>query len=273
MRVVTDVGSGFSRIGQAWVIGLLALTVAACSGGPTPPSPPPPTPNALPVIASITASAERVEVTDEVTFTATVSDAETPLEQLTHQWTASAGSITGTGAVAKWRPPTTVPGATPHTVTLTVVERYQSGAQTAENRVSATSPQVQVLDSPKELSELALTFLRDFADSSVSPEQCVRNFSNTCSGKADELGDIQRNRAEFLNLDRKLGPPAVELNTDRTRATVIVRCEFLARNKATGLEGWAIGNCALTAVLEALKWWLCESRFHSVSAFDPRFIF
>ena len=105
-------------------LSLLAATVtAACSGGTTGPTPPPP-PNAAPVIASIIASRDRAEVTDEITFAATVTDAETPLTQLTYQWSAASGTITSTnGAVATWRPPTTVEKATPFTVTLTVVER------------------------------------------------------------------------------------------------------------------------------------------------------
>jgi hypothetical protein len=251
---------------------LLAVTAAACSGGTTGPTPPPP-PNAAPVIASIIASRDRAEVTDEITFAATVTDAETPLAQLTYQWSAASGTITSTnGAVATWRPPTTVDKATPFTVTLTVVERYVSGIP-RENRVSATSPVVQVLDSMRENGDLAIEFLKKFANDAFTPQQCVSTFSDRCIGKEWELGDIQTVRARFTQIEHKLGTPVVTVNADRTQATVLVPCEFYSRDKETGVAGWAIGTCRMTSVLENLKWWLCTSFFDSISTFDKRFIF
>ena len=73
-------------------------------------------------------------------------------------------------------------------LTLTVTERYTSGSTIAENKVSSTAT-VHLNNSPKELAELSLRFLGDFATSSVSPEKCVSEFSDTCSGKKDEFND------------------------------------------------------------------------------------
>lgn len=263
-----DVPGPIPRTSIAWLLG---LTVAACSGQPAQPTPPP-TPNAPPVIVGIAASADRVEVTDEVSFAATVTDLETPLAQLVYEWSADHGTITGTGPAARWRPPVGLATPAQYRVRLTVVERYQT-PPAGEHRVSADSPVVHVYDSPRELSDLALTFLREFADSSLSAAYCVRNFSDNCIGKAEEFGDIERNRAAYVNLAHELGTPVVSINPERTRADVLVSCRFLAQHRVTGVEGWAIGNCALTAVRENYRWWLCDSRFNPLTTFDRRFGF
>ena len=247
----------------------------ACKGygAPAQPTPAPPSiPNAPPVIASITASGDRAEITDQVTFTAVVTDAETPLDQLTYGWSAEKGTIVGSGATVIWNPPLSGPTPTAYRVTLALIEQYQSDFGPREHRVSAESPAVYVFDSPRELSELALRFLTDFANDDVSPEECVREFWDGCRGKNDELGDIEKVRATYEQLDRILETPVVGINTDRTFATIVVSCRFLARDKQTGVEDWAIGDCALTAVMEDYRWWLCESRFHAVNAFGRRFL-
>ena len=76
-----------------------------------------------------------------------------------------------------------------HAVRLTVTETYGTpnavgGSQ--QNIVNATSPVIRLHDSPKELGDMALRFLGDSANSSVSPSTCVREFSDGCHGKSDE---------------------------------------------------------------------------------------
>ena len=155
--------------------------------------------------------------------------------------------------------------------------------QTRENRASS-SVTVHVNNSSTELSDLALTFLDDFVHSERSPEFCVRNFSDSCRGKQEELGDIQANRAEFINDPsrssfsiRSIGynTPG-NVPTGATFATVLAPCSFAATRKSTGVFGIAQGTCRLTNVYENWQWRLCESNFLAPLTFDSfsgRFVF
>ena len=95
---------------------LVTAVVSACSGsstGPTPP-PPPPVNNALPVVTSIVVRgtnqrqpAQYASLGDPVNVTATVTDAETPVSQLTYEWSSSVGgTFSGSGASVTWTAPT-----------------------------------------------------------------------------------------------------------------------------------------------------------------------
>ncbi len=129
-----------------------------------------------------------------VQLTATVIDAETSPAQLKYDWSASPenGTFTGTGAQVRWKAPTTTP--VEFTTTLTVVETYSSGSTTKENRAVSTLP---VRYNDLIIGGLVGQFLTDFGTFAVTPQQCVRNFSDSCAGKAEELGQItsQRNRS------------------------------------------------------------------------------
>src|SRR5688572_15842941 len=95
------------RVARGFAVATLtALFIAACGGPPTAPPPPPPPLNSPPVIQSVTVQRERVEVNEEIVVTATVSDLETPVDQLKFDWSGDAGSFTGQGAVVRWQPPT-----------------------------------------------------------------------------------------------------------------------------------------------------------------------
>src|ERR1043165_3922669 len=84
-------------IAAACVVLLACLLTATCGGSSSSPTPvtqspssgPPssgPSVNLAPVIDSITPSADRVEVDDEITITAVVKDQETPIDQLQFDW-------------------------------------------------------------------------------------------------------------------------------------------------------------------------------------------
>lgn len=77
-----------------------------------------------PVISSISARGTRpnepanfADVGEEMTVTAIAKDSDTPLDQLTYEWTADTGRFSGTGAEVKWRAPAT---ATTARLTLAV---------------------------------------------------------------------------------------------------------------------------------------------------------
>jgi hypothetical protein len=252
---------------------VLTLIVSA-SCGSSPVSPGPVTPpvtvvNTPPVVEAIVASATRAEVETDVTITATVRDAETPVAQLKYEWRADAGTFTGEGASVKWRAPKGATTPADYAVRLTVTETY-GGSQ--QNVVNATSPAIRLHDSTKELGDLALRFLGDFANSSVSASTCIREFSDGCRGKADEKADIEANREHFLITGSSLRLQSTRVASSGLSADTTVACTFTSRvikcppgsvGCSVGSVGTVAGDCVLTSVYEQQRWWLCTSTFQN----------
>ena len=238
-----------------WTIVSEMLRVPAAT--PTPGAPPPSGP---PAITSLTTSSDRAEADTEVTLWATVEDDVSPSEQLIYEWSAAGGTFSGTGGQVTWRAPSGPPTPATYVVTLTVIERYSTAV--GENRTSA-SVTIHVNDSGAEVRDLSLTFLGDFVDSTKTPATCVRNFSDSCSGKADELSDITKNRAMYV-IDSSaswFSIRGIAFNGGRTAAHVNAPCHFESIIRATGATEKVEGVCTLTAVYEDWRWWLCESHF------------
>jgi hypothetical protein len=270
------------------VLALGLVGGASCGSSPTSPGPggsiaPPVTAvNTPPVVDAIAVSASRAEVDTDVTLTATVRDAETPVTQLRYEWRADTGTFTGEGASVKWRAPKGATTPADHTIRLTVTETY-GGSQ--QNVVNATSPVIRLHDSPKELGDLSLSFLGDFANSSVSPSTCVRDFSDSCRGKADEKSDIEFNREHFVITGSSLRLQNVNIAPAGLTASMSVACRFTSRivrcepgsvGCSVGAVGTVAGDCRLTGVYEQQRWWLCTSNFDGAPApgfrsfFSPR---
>ncbi len=111
---------------------------------------------------------------------------------------------------------------------------------------------------------IAAQFYQDFGTYSVSAAQCVRNFSDSCSGKAEELRDIQdnRNRTDFRIVGSTLlGSPSVSVGNQRVTGEYRQRCQFEDVEIRTGRRYRLEGGCYLTAVYQDWRWWLCESHF------------
>jgi hypothetical protein len=223
--------------------------------------------NTAPVIRSIRVAASRVEVDQDVDVTAEVEDAETNPDQLTYEWTATAGTFTGSGRSVTWRLPK---GATETpvnvTVSLVVVERYTEVANslvlTRENRVTQSAAPFRAHDSDAELRQISIEFLVYlFGNSSVTPPACLVDFSDSCQGKQAELQDIENNRRTFVILSAHATVASVSISGDRMSADVIAPCTFRDREIATGREATSTGDCYLTAVYERERWWLCSSSF------------
>jgi hypothetical protein len=281
--------TALTRTGLATAAAAALAAFAACGGSPSSPSPSPGpnppvvTPNQPPVIASVQASTERAEVDTDITLTATVTDSETPLNQLQYAWSADAGTFSGTGATVTWRIPAGAVTPRDYAATLTVTETYgtadASGARPT-HRVTAQSSAVRVHNSPRELGDLSLEFLNDFANSSVPAEVAVRGFSDSCQGKADELSDVTSNRRRYDILSSSLALRSVQVRADQMRGDMSVACSFSSRIKAcdAGMPGCVVGaienvqgNCRLTGVYEQRRWWLCTSNFDATSAVSPAF--
>jgi hypothetical protein len=222
-----------------------------------------------------------MEVNETVLLSAVVEDQESTADKLAFVWSSPGGAFLGEGTQVNWQPSSdmTTPGNP--VLTLTVVETYpgltdQGKLATLEHRVSR-SVSVRLHNSPRELGDMGVAFLQKFANSSISPEACLVDFSDSCSGKKSELGDIQRNRENFLILERSLGEPRVTSLTKYSRADVSISCSFGSKRVKcpSGSSGCVVGaiervsgTCRLTAVYEQARWWLCDSRF-SGSGLSP----
>jgi hypothetical protein len=263
---------------RLWVIA--ALVVSGCGGTTTKPTPVTPPPvveppvvrNDAPVITSITVSSPRVEADQSVVATALVSDAETPLDQLTYQWSATPvnGTFTGSGPIATWRAPRQQVTPDLYALKLLITEKYTSGGQPKENAVSSTV-QVHYNDSPKEITTISMRFLTElFPTYTIPAQQTVADFSDSCSEKASEYNDVANNRINFQILSGAYTNVSVTPNGDRTFAEVSGTCVFKdipkdPMNPFFGKTETVSGICTLTAIYENWKWWLCSSHFKGVS--------
>jgi hypothetical protein len=277
------------RIIAALVACAAAVIVSACGGSSITPSPtpggsggggsgggqqPPPV-NTPPQVKSITVSNARVEAGSPVTLTAVVEDAETPVAGLSFAWTFPAGSITGSGdgSTVTYTPSVDLKTPGDFEIGVSVTERYTSNGVQLENKATG-SVTLHVNNSLRELAELSLRFLGDFATSSVTPERCVAEFSDSCAGKKDEFSDISNNRHDFLILSSTLRPTSVDLNPSRLKATVHTFCGFSSRIITTQPRSCSVadcpfntvqkveGDCFTTNVYEQGRWWICESHFN-----------
>jgi len=113
--------------------GLAGLVVIAGCGAKTPSVPTPSgggsgsggnsggTVNTPPVVQSIVAGSDaHAEVGSPIALTATVTDAETPVDQLTYTWSAPTGTFSGSGASVTWTPGAEAKTPADIIVTLTV---------------------------------------------------------------------------------------------------------------------------------------------------------
>jgi hypothetical protein len=250
--------------------GLLLVTVALGCGHPTGPTPPPPPtvgPATPPVIQSIAVPTSRVEAGQDITITATVTDAETPLSQLTYLWAASAGTITGTGSTVTWQHPTGIKAGVDVVITLTVVDRYQAvdGNVIVERefRVVGQSQPFRVHDSPAETRELARRFLVDlFGNSSLGPAQVLVDFSDTCynapNGKKDEANDVIENRQIVVIQSVTIFSQSVSFTTPSS-AIVHSDTQFMDKWIYDGQIRPNRDDFVVTAIYETGRWWLCQS--------------
>ena len=287
------------RIVSGRLVSLVAASIMGACGGTTPITPTPggggngggTTVNTPPQVKSIGVSNTRVEVGTPVTLTAVVEDQETPVANLSFAWTFPSGSTTatGNGSSITFTPSADLRTPADYDITVTVTERYTSGSAQAENKATG-SVTLHVNNSPKELAELSLRFLGDFAASSVSPDRCVSEFSDTCgSGKKDEFSNISENRHDFQILASTLRATSVELPPSLITAKVHTFCAFTSRVITTQPQSGGCqvagacpfnsvqsvqGDCWTTNVYEKGRWWLCESHFTGSSvptAFERAF--
>jgi hypothetical protein len=230
-----------------------------------------------------------MEVSEEVTVTATVRDPETAVGDLQYAWSAEGGTFSGEGASVQWRPPADADTPADYVLELTVTETY--GAADANgvrpsHTVKASSAAVRVHDSPQEIGDLSMAFLRDFATSSISADEAVREFSDSTEvcrkGKAAEHEDIAFNRKYFKITDSSLRLVRASMATGRLTGSATVACGFTSTVKdcPPGRSGCVVGatekvagDCRLTTVYDERRWWLCTSSFDGDRVLSMRWFF
>jgi hypothetical protein len=124
---------------------------------------------------------------------------------------------------------------------------------------------------------MAVAFLNRFATSTIPPEACLVDFTSACRGRAEELSDIEANRAHFEIFGARIGTPAVVVNPDGMKANISIPCAFDSQalkcdtaDCTPGAFGTVAGTCTLTGVREPSGWKLCTSNF-SGTVITPAF--
>jgi IPT/TIG domain-containing protein len=254
--------------------------------------------NAPPVVASIVARGTKpnepagfADVGEEIEVTANVEN-ETPVDQLTFEWSADAGTFTGAGASVRWRAPSDAGFRVPADVrlTLTVIESYvapdENGQPVQREYRVARSATVSVHNSTREVGVLARDFLLEFSDSRLAADVVVRTFSRSsrCAvERALELQEIEDNRTNYVITSSVIGAPSVSVQFgaapcsheprpgdacaaipavwESTCSTAIVPCVLHAE-----------GVDFVTAVYEQSQWRLCSSYFRTEGSLGRLFI-
>jgi len=215
---------------------------------------------------------------------ATVTDVETAVGSLVFEWSADAGTISGTGATARWQAP--VSGA-PLTakVSVTVTERFtEPGSSVPRENKTAGELEMAVHLFKAESAAVALQFLNDFSDSSIPAATVIdRSFSTSsrcADDRAQELEDVTDNRLEYLIRSSRIGTAAVAIHFrslsplgEPGDAWIDVPCGWTSTVKADGSTEVVDGTCRLTSVYDSGEWGLCTSRFSgNPASIGTRFI-
>ena len=220
-----------------------------------------------------------------VTLVVDVTDNETPVDQLSYDWTGP-GTFSGSGATVQWHLPATVsPTPSPVTATLTVTETFTEGKVTHKN---SSSPQIFVMDvhdSQKEILDMGQDFLTLFSQSQISTKDVLHNFSTTCDGgqgRADEQTDVDANRATYIEDFGAFrisgrGPARIAFHSvcvlpdGRVQNNVDACSSFAVHweviKRTTGARQITNGVDYVSAVLEKSQWRLCHSSFIPTAGF------
>jgi hypothetical protein len=236
--------------------------------------------------------AQFADMGEAITVTATVQDNETPVSALTFEWSADAGSFSGSGPSVTFTAPRLVGRVT---VRLKITERYTapdpSGLPVQKENTTFGATVVSVHDSENEILDLGEDFLTLFTHSEVSTDQVLHNFSTTCDGgrgRASEAEDVDRSRRDYVQdfskfRIRRLPPvqfrfggvflvfddPLRVRHADASSQFAVhweityIRDVDATRRKGTREITDGIDN--VTAVLESDRWRLCASDFKGTS--------
>ena len=284
------------RLAYAASIALGAAVVAGACGGHTMISPSPgnggnggnqqPPPNSLPVIDSITVQGGRLkeppnfaDATEVINVTAKVHDEETPVEQLELQWSATVGTVDGTGPSVRWRAPAAVTAPYDVIISLKVVEHYgQPGGPAVFSHDVTGEAKLSLHDSVREVSDMAKQFLLDFSNTDLhDADYIMRNFGSgtRCPEPrevTDERVDVINNFTNYKIQKYTIYEPVTTVNFKSTcpvygnlgDACSVVRAFWDSIRLKDGARGTTDGDDILAAAYSGPeeRWWLCSSRYY-----------
>ena len=272
---------------RSWFL-VIALLVSACGGGSptspiTPPPPVDPPVNTVPTIDGIAAQGRRprqparfADLREVIEVSAAVRDPETPVEEMTYQWSATAGKFDGSGRSVTWTAPDAGTGLV--TITLKLTENYGYPGQSKIYKHEVTSTVVvRVHDSTREIGDMAFRFLDEFSHPQTNKDwqSIMRDFKGSACPQPveadNERGDVISHYTNYFMNTYNISTPSVNVNFAsacpfRGRlgdACVAVQVYWDSTNIQTNLRVPTIGIDHLAAVYanDESRWWLCSSDF------------
>lgn len=228
------------------------------------------------------------DVRETVDVAATVRDAETPLDELVYQWTATAGTFSGTGRNVTWTAPDSASTPATVTITLKVIENFGHPGQpkTFSQEVSGTQT-IALHDSVKEVGDMSRRFLTEFSKPETNQDwqDIMKDFkASVCPQPGlveEEKADVIRHYSFFTMHNYEIGPAAVNVHFGgacafRNRpgdACAIVPVFWDSTDSRDGRRGTATGLDHIAAAYSTAdsRWWLCSSDFESMSTFGHGF--
>jgi len=283
---------------------MAAVVSGACGGSSTPtqPTTPPPvvTPpaNSMPSIASITIQGKRprqparfADASEAVDVSVSVSDAETPVDELTYEWTAPVGTFSGTGRSVTWTAPADVSAPAEITITLKVTERYGHPGQPKDFSQNTSATQTLSLhDSRKEVGNMSVRFLTEFSKPQTNKDwrDIMLDFKASVCPKPDEYdserSDVERHYNNFFMHSYRVDPASTSVNFAGScgvpgrqplagDACSSVPVVWDSTELATGNRRTTRGTDYLAAAYSATdkRWWLCASQFIDATSFGNSF--
>jgi hypothetical protein len=238
--------------------------------------------NAPPVIGSIAAQGSRpgqpanfADVGQSIAVSAMVTDAETPSDQLEYHWSATLGTLTGSGRSVTWQAPAIASTPITVTITLRVVERYGVDG-IFQHEVTGTRA-VSLHDSAREVGEMARRFLDEFSKPQTNKDwqDIMRDFSAArCPDPREvesEREDVIRHYTYFFMHSYTIGSASVSFNFGarcpfRNRpgdACVAVPVFWDSTDNRTNVRGQTSGTDYIAAAYSTAesRWWLCSSDY------------
>jgi hypothetical protein len=255
--------------------------VASCCGGTraTPTAPGSPTTSSMPVLRGVTVNRTNIEAGDEIIATATIDGSWTPAT-IRYVWAVqpNAGVLTSNGSTLRWRAPSGDPVPATYVFSVTLAEASDTTAFGGPGAASSaapavSSPPVTVNDARRETISQTEAFLTDLADSSVSPQLCVRNFTDSCEGKQRAIEDASALRATYssasIAYDLQLFVRSVEWancvapDGSARCALLIYNADWTRTRRTDSVQERVSGTEYVQAYYERNRWWLCSRRFEA----------